>query len=348
MPRNNYFKFLSLSLGNLRKLLTVNLLLFVPVVLLLFTLYRLLPALVHYVDTLNVSVSDVAPGQGKLALVFVWGGDENGPWKEDTLYVFRKRDFNSLRKHIFMSRYSGLSLRLLEERSLARGRITGFKEAIPLYSKSGDLLLTVEVKGMREGSIEFFFFGRWQPLPKRMVVLYPVLAALSFVLLGGAFGGITDYTQRVVFHEMKGFPFLLLSIRRNFLRSVAVSFFMLIVLGAVAANIYFYIFMLSTDVSVFIAALNFWMLVFFLIALLWAYPLMILNRNESLFKVVKKSLYISFDNLEYTGSTLFLLLAMGGLSLCTLSLFPGVAGGFSFLNNALKDLSARYTKPDTT
>ena len=46
------------------------------------------------------------------------------------------------------------------------------------------------------------------------------------------------------------------------------------------------------------------MLVFFLIALLWAYPLMILNRNESLFKVVKKSLYISFDNLEYTGRTL--------------------------------------------
>ena len=56
--------------------------------------------------------------------------------------------------------------------------------------------------------------------------------------------------------------------------------------------------------SVFIAALNFWMLVFFLIALLWAYTLMILNRNESLFKVVKKSLYISFDNLEYIGRTL--------------------------------------------
>lgn len=340
MTRATFFKFLALSVSNLKKFLLINLMLLLSFGLFAFSLTKLVPVLLHYVDSLNISISYVRPGTGKLALVFVWE-------RENDVYVFRRSSFNGLRKHVFTSVASDESARLLRARALSHGRIDAYREPIPLYDSEGEHLLTLEVKNVREGSIEFLFFGPYRALPPRTIALFAALGLLSFVALSGAFGGVTEYTQRVVFHEMKEFGFLIQAIRRNFFRSVLVSLMVLLVIGAVSANMYFYIFMLSTEVSVFIAALNFWMLVFFFIALLWSYPLIILNREESIWSVVKKSLYISFDNLEFTMRTLFILVLMGIISLPTLTLFPGIAGAFSFLNSALKDLSGRYTKADT-
>jgi uncharacterized membrane protein YesL len=341
MTRNTFAKFMSISTSNLKRLVLINCILLIPAALVLFTLYHLVPALVHYVDSLDVSVTDVAPRYRRLAVVILWG-------RGDAVYVFEKDDLRGIRRHLFLSGSREESARVLEERAIATGSVVSYRGApFALYGKSGERVLTLQVRNVREGSMEFIFYNGWKPAPRPALALYAVILAASILFLSGCLGGVAEYTQRVVFHEMKGLSFLLTSIRRNFLRSVVVAVAVTAVLGAVAANIYFYIFMLSTDVSVFIAAVNFWMLVFFFIALLWTYPLMILNREESLWSVVKKSLYISFDNLEYSLLTLIALFAMAVGSLCTLTLFPGFAGGFSFLNNALKDLSARYNKPDT-
>jgi uncharacterized membrane protein YesL len=340
MTRNTFSKFFAISVSNLRKFLLINGILFIPAALVLFSLFQLIPALIHYVDSLNVSVTDVAPRYQKLAVVILWG-------REDRVYVFEKRVLGGVRRHVFLSGAREESARLLERAAIATGSVESYRAPFPLYGKSGEYVLTLQIRSVREGSIEFLFYDGWKPIPTSKVLLYSVILAVSFLFLSGTLGGITDYTQRVVFHEMKGLAFLFVSIRRNFFRSILVAVALTVVLGAVAANIYFYIFMLSTDVSVFIAAVNFWMLVFFFIALLWTYPLMILNREESLWSVVKKSLYISFDNLEYSLITLLYAFAMAVISLCTLTLFPGFAGGFSFLNNALKDLSARYNRSDT-
>jgi hypothetical protein len=293
------------------------------------------------VDSLDVSITDVAPRYRKLAVVILWG-------RGDRVYVFEKDDLRGIRRHVFLSGSREESVRVLEAAAVATGSVVSYRGApFSLYGISGEYVLTLRVRNVREGSIEFVFYNGWKPIPPSTLALYTVILAASFIFLTGCLGGVAEYTQRVVFHETKGLSFLFVSIRRNFFRSVVVALAITAVLGAVAANIYFYIFMLSTDVSVFIAAVNFWMLVFFFIALLWTYPLMILNREESLWSVVKKSLYISFDNLEYSLLILLAVFAMAVGSLCTLTLFPGFAGGFSFLNNALKDLSARYNRPET-
>jgi hypothetical protein len=340
MTRNTFAKFFAISVSNLKRFVLINGILFIPAALVLFSLFHLIPALVHYVDSLDVSVTDVAPGYRKLAVVILWG-------RGDRVYVFEKGDLGGVRRHVFLSGAREESARVLERTAVATGSVESYRAPFPLYGKSGEYVLTLQVRNVREGSIEFIFYNGWKPIPPSTVVLYSAILAVSFLFLSGFLGGVTEYTQRVVFHEMKALSFLFVSIRRSFFRSIVVAVALTVVLGAVAANIYFYIFMLSTDVSVFIAAVNFWMLVFFFIALLWTYPLMILNREESLWSVVKKSLYISFDNLEFSLVTLLYVFAMTIVSLCTLTLFPGFTGGFSFLNNALKDLSARYNRPDT-
>lgn len=339
MTRNTYAKFLPILTGNMVKFVLINAILLVPSLLALLALYRLIPALVRYVDSLDVSVTDVSPPHRKLAVVIFWGRD-------DRVYVFDKRDLGRIRTHLFMSGSSEESRLVLERTAAAAAGVERYRTPFPVYDKAGERLLTLQVKNVRESGIEFIFYNGGRQDPPLTLVFYSIALAAGFLVVSGFLGGITEYTQRLVFHEVRGLSFLIASVRRYFFRSMAVALAIAAVLGAVAANIYFYIFMLSTDVSVFIAAVNFWMLVFFFIALLWTYPLMILNREEPLWSVIKKSLFISFDNLEYSLFALFTLLVLAGASLCTLTVFPGLAGGGSFLNNALKDLSARYNKPD--
>jgi uncharacterized membrane protein YesL len=123
-----------------------------------------------------------------------------------------------------------------------------------------------------------------------------------------------------------------------------VAFFFFVVTGAIAVNIYFYIFIISSDISVFIAALNFWMLVFFVFILFWVYPLLVLNRDESVWRVMKKSLFISFDNFTFTLRSLLYLLALLLVSCATAFIYPGFAGMLSFLNSTLKEISHRYSQ----
>jgi uncharacterized membrane protein YesL len=164
-------------------------------------------------------------------------------------------------------------------------------------------------------------------------------------MLTGSLGGVSDYTQRVVFHEMKSFGYLVKAIRRFFWRSLLMSVFFTVVVGAIGTNIYFYI--VGNDMSVFIAAINCWMLLFFIFILYWVYPLLILNRDESIWRVIKKSLFVSFDNFEFTIDCLVFLSLMLIFSCATLFIVPGIAGGFSFMNSALKDVSYRYSQTDT-
>jgi len=338
MTKGSFLKFLLLSQSNLKRLVLVNLLLLLPLAGLVYSLNRLVPRVIGFLDSFNVSIGWVREGYDRLAVAVVTG-------EEDWVYVFQREDFTRLRRYLFYPDPKNRSI--LRSEALGSGviRLYGQPQTIP--GKDGAPLITCTLEGAKENVIQVLFFKRGTVTESSHLAGYITLFAGSFLLFFGSLGGVSDYTQRVVFHEMKSFSYLFRSIKRFFWRSIQVSLFFAIVVGAIGTNIYFYIFIISGDLSVFIAALNFWMLIFFFFILFWVFPLLILNRDESVWRVMKKSLFVSLDNFEFTMDCLIFSALMFVLSCITLFTMPGIAGVFSFKNSALKDISHRYTRDDT-
>ena len=345
MTKGTLLKFLFVSLSNMKRLVFINLIFLIPILVFLYTLIQLVPLVIRCLDSMNVSVLYVNPEYKKLAVVII-SKKTGAEGRINDVYIFDRKAFNPVRKHIFLSELDENSLNILRENALVFGEIYYPNQQVSLESKTGEKIITFRVENVREGSIEVLFYNFVTPTDKGLVVIYSTLMVLSFLLISGSLGGIIDYTQRVVFHETKGFSYLFKSIKKNFARSVIITLFFSIITGAVVSNIYFYIFIMSADISVFIAAINFWMLIFFIFILLWVFPLFVMSKGESVWKIMKKSLFVSFDNFDFTIDALFFLFLMGILSIVTLFIIPGFAGTFSFLNTALKEVSSRYNKSD--
>jgi hypothetical protein len=338
MTKGAFLKFLFLSQSNMKRFILVNLLLLLPLGGFVYSFYNLVPHAVRLLDSFNVDVVWLREGYDRLAIVMIT--DER-----DRLYVFRREDFNAVRRYLFSDDSPGDGS--LEREAVGSSPIPLHDEPHTVVGRDGLPLVTLVLQGTKENVVQVLFFRKSVAGRTMGLASYLGLCIVSFVLLFGCLGGVSDYTQRVVFHEMKSLTYLFQSIRRYFWRSLAVSLFFVVVLGAIGANIYFYIFIVSSDLSVFIAALNFWMLVFFLFILFWVFPLLILNREESIWRVMKKSLFVSLDNFEFTMDCLIFSVLMFLFSCVTLFSVPGVAGFYSFVNSALKDVSHRYTRADT-
>ncbi len=338
-------KFLFVSLGNAKRLIAVNCIFLVPLLVLCFTCVKLVPVAIRYIDSMNITVLHSHPDHERLAIV-VFSHGAGGEKPDHEVYVFERNLFNSIRKHIFLKAHSQRSLEILQQKALGYSEILHPGQVTTVTDDTGKQILTMRIDHLRENTIEIFFF-RASPLPERGdLILYAVIFGISYLLIAGSLCGISEYTQRVVFHETRTFSYLFTAIGSNFFRSFFISMFLSVIFGAVAANIYFYIFIMSAEISVFIAAINFWMLIFFIFILLWVFPLCAMNRDESVWKVMKKSLFLSFDNFEFTLDMFLLLLLMGLFSVITLFLIPGFTGIFAFLNTGMKDLSSQYRKTD--
>ena len=338
MNRSAFLKFLLLSQSNIRRFMLLNLMLLIPLGGLVYSLNVLIPRGIRYLDSFNVTVEWLHESYDRLAVAIVTG-------EKDRVYLFTRRDFNRIRRHLFEGGATGRSA--LEQASLGYTNLHFFGEPHTILDRDGNILARVNVEVAKDNVIQVLFFKRGGGVQQRNMFLHAILFAASFLLLFGSLGGVSDYTQRVVFHEMKNFGYLWEAIRRFYWRSLLVSVFFTVVVGAIGTNIYFYMFIVNNDLSVFIAAINFWMLVFFIFILYWVYPLLILNRDESIWRVMKKSLFVSFDNFEFTLDCLIFLILMLLFSSLTLFIVPGISGSFSFMNSALKDVSYRYTQTDT-
>jgi hypothetical protein len=339
MTRGAFLKFLFLSQSNLKRFVVVNLLLLLPLTGLCFSLYELVPRAVSLLDSFNVAVQWVREGYDHLAIAVVTG-------ERDRAYVFRREDFNVLRRYLFSSPEENRAI--LEEASVSWGMILFYGRPQTFLGKDGEPLATLTLEKAKENVIQVLFYTRDRAPQSPPLILSISLFVVSFVFLFGSLGGVSDYTQRVVFHEMKSFSYLFGAIGRFFWRSLLVSLFFAIVISAIGTNVYFYIFIITGDFSVFIAALNVWMLIFFLFILFWVFPLLILNRDESVWRVMKKSLFISLDNFEFTMDCFIFSALMSVVSCATLFSVPGITGVSSFKNSALKDISHRYTQSDSS
>jgi hypothetical protein len=338
MTRGAFLKFLFLSRSNLKRFVLVNLLLLPPLTGFCFSMYNLVPRAATLLDSFNVAVQWVREGYDRLAIAVVTGG-------RDRVYIFEREDFNGIRRYLFSSTEQNDAI--LEEAAIASGTILFYGKAQTFMGRDGEPLVALTLEQVKDNVIHVLFYKRDHAPRGPHLVLYLGLFLGSFTLLFGSLGGVSDFTQRVVFHEMKSFSYLFTAIQRFFWRSLTVSFFFMVVIGAIGTNVYFYIFIVAGDFSVFVAALNFWMLIFFLFILFWVFPLLILNRDESIWRVMKKSLFISLDNFEFTMDCLIFSSLMFILTCATLFSVPGITGFFSFINSALKDISHRYTQVDT-
>ncbi|MFW6181641.1 MAG: hypothetical protein ACOC8N_07820 [Spirochaetota bacterium] len=338
MYKTTYEKFVFLSLNNLRRHLLLNLLLLVPLGMFAFSLYQLIPRFVQLMEGLSVSVQEVHTSEERLAVVVV-----HGPGSGEGVYVYPRERFNQVRGSLFRSAGDREAAAGAREQALGYREGVVYGEPFIVPDRRGEPVLTLYVEGAQENAVEILFLEgereRGDLLPG---FLSWVLLGSGFVLLFGSLGGVTDFTQRVVFHETRRFGYFFGAVKAHFLRSLLVSLFFLVVTAAILVNIYFYIFIISSDFSVFIAALNFWMLVFFLYILFWVFPLLVLNREENVWRIMRKSLFISFDNFTFTLRSLVLVVLLFLGSCCTLFIFPGVAGLFAFQNAAIKEISGRY------
>jgi hypothetical protein len=340
MTKDAFLKFLLLSQSNLKRFVLVNLILLIPIFGLFYSLYRLIPQAIQFLDSFNLSVEWVHEDFDRLTIAVVSGDT-------DRVYLFKREDFNPIRRYLFSADKTEEGTGMLESKSLGYNAVLPYGNPVTIKGKDGNAIARVVVEEVKENVIQILFFKRSRRPSVTGIQWQLVIFVSSFILFFGSLGGVSDFTQRVVFHEMKSFSYLFQSIQKFFWRSLLLSLIFFIVLGAIGTNIYFYIFIISSDFSVFIAALNFWMLVFFVFILYWAYPLLILNREESVWRVMKKSLFISFDNFEFTMDCLVFTCFLFVMSCATLFVIPGISGGFSFMNTALKDISYRYAHTDT-
>jgi hypothetical protein len=366
MTRSTLLKFRLITLSNVKSLVLINLLLIVPALLFLYTLVKIVPVVLRYIDTMNVSVLRTSPEYKRLAVVVFspsvdrasvrdnvrrgtgirWIGRSavdrtSRDTSREMVYIFERVIFREVRKDIFQGNHEKL-----EDRSLGFSEVPLSSDSLVVRDKEGKQVMTLKIESVREGTVEVLFYRDTARISYQWVIIYSALLFFSWVAISGTLGGINDFTQRIIFHETKRLGYLFSAIKRHFARSLSVSLFFCVVMGAVAANIYFYIFIVASDISVFIAAINAWMFLFFLLVLFWVYPLLVLNSEESMWKVMKKSLFVSFDNFVYTLRSLGVLLIMIAASCLTLFVFPGISFCFGFVNTALKEISSRYSKLD--
>ena len=69
MTRSTLLKFRLITLSNVKSLVMINLILLIPALIFLYTLVKIVPVVLRYIDTMNVSVLGTSPEYKRLAVV---------------------------------------------------------------------------------------------------------------------------------------------------------------------------------------------------------------------------------------------------------------------------------------
>lgn len=347
MTRMSFIKYFYFLKNNISRLFLLNIITLIPISMLVFGLFNTLPFIIDYFNSMNMAVLDIKPSYEKAIFVVISDSDEKDSNNLADLYMFKNENFNSIRRYLFIPPYNQNKSDIIKKKAIGTASITFFRGPVTVKSKDGKPIATVWLSKVGKGAVEVMNYRKKREWDQITFIKYTALLLLGLILLGGMLGGLYEYIQRMIYHEVRKFIYVFIAIKRHFVKSLVVSILFFIIVSAVSANIYFYIFIFSDEVSVFVAALNLWMLVFFMFILLWIFPLMVINSNESVWKLMKKSLFLSFDNFEYTIDVLLTVLLFVVLTAISAGLIPGITGIFSFLSNSLKEISASYSKQDT-
>ena len=104
MIKSTRVKFQFLTFNNLRSFVLINLIILPSTLLLIYTLVRIVPVGIHYIDTMNISVVNVNPEYRRLAVVVISPGRMDRSKKGDLVYLFEREVFNKVRKNVFLGK----------------------------------------------------------------------------------------------------------------------------------------------------------------------------------------------------------------------------------------------------
>lgn len=189
-----------------------------------------------------------------------------------------------------------------------------------------------------------YFFGTTE----LVFYLLIVLSVLVFSLLRGGTAEVTKNYSCYISETWK--PFFN-GIKRNIGHSLFFFLVVMILFFMVSFTIPFYS-SFDNTIGLVLSLVLFWVLIFFLFALVYYFPLMTHFPGDKPMKTMKKCFIVSFDN---PGVTLFLILHIiidSALSVITAGLVPGMCGIMLSESDIMKLLMKKYDwldeNPDKT
>ncbi len=171
--------------------------------------------------------------------------------------------------------------------------------------------------------------------------VFYLLITLSFLVYSLLRGGTAEVCKNYSCYISETWKPFLKGIKRNFGHSLFFFLVLMILFFMVAFTIPFYS-SFDSVMGLILSVVLFWVLLFFLFALPYYFPLMTHFPGDKSLKTFKKCLIVSFDN---PGITLFLLIHIlidAAFSVVTAGLVPGLSGIMLSESDCMKLLMKKY------
>lgn len=172
-------------------------------------------------------------------------------------------------------------------------------------------------------------------------VVFYLLIALSLLVYSLLCGGTAEVTKNYSCYISETWKPFIKGIKRNIGHSLFFFLVLMVLFFLVSFTIPFYS-SFDSIVGLILSVVLFWVLIFFLFALPYYFPLMTHFPGDKPLKTMKKCFIVSFDN---PGITLFLLLHIiidSVLSVITAGLVPGICGIMLSESDMMKLLMKKY------
>ena len=172
------------------------------------------------------------------------------------------------------------------------------------------------------------------------LVFYSILVV--FLLISSiSMGGTAEVCKNYSNYKSDTWSVYVKGIKRNISHSLVFFLFLIFIVIMVTLTIPFYS-ALSGVMGLILTLIMFWVLLFFLLAIPYYFPLMTLLPGDGPFKTFRKAFLIVFDN---PGPTLYLFLHIiidTVLSVLTMGLVPGICGIMLSGQDMMKLLMKKY------
>jgi len=213
-----------------------------------------------------------------------------------------------------------------------------------------DFQFNVNIKYLKKGFTILFKVKKRASLNKTSVYIIIILSILIFLSL---IEPIARNLKNIMDNKEAGVGKIIIYWKNGWYKSLFLNVIYVLVILIITININF---LKNYDNIIFIilAVINIWLLFFILISYLWLIPISIYFKSKSLFKIIKKTILITLDNLLKTifcalvlslffTITSYILVSLFGLySVIILLIYPGFSWMLIFLHISLEKILNKY------
>ncbi len=219
-----------------------------------------------------------------------------------------------------------------------------------IYINFNKSSMVIDIKDIKKDSITAFRVI--SPGPGYRVAVYTFSGLLFFIFIS-LFLYISTFTKDIAQNRPVNLQDLLNVRYKDFFKSAIINIIYLLILVISILNVNYLKNYNKIGLAV-VLVVNFWILIFASISYMWVFPVASHFGENSPFKIIKKALLISFDNILKSIFIILLILIIlismvsiltiisGFYSLIVLFIFPGLAGLFLLLNIYFKHILEKY------